>query len=402
MNYNNQTITQPSKEIPVIGKADVCVIGSGIAGISAAIAAARNGVKVTLVEKENCPGGLATLGIVYIYLPLCDGYGHKLIGGLAEELLKVSIKYGPGRISSIWQRNSMINKNTKKRYMTPFNPASFIISLEELILENNIEILYDTRFSDVVKEGNSIAALIVENKGGRSAILTRTVVDATGDADVCYIAGENTVSQDNNRMSSWFYSYDRKNLKRYMLGDPFWGELPKGSRTYSGDNYKDVTAFSIVGRKMILKKIIEKKKIFKDIYPILIPTLPQFRMTRRLKGSYELSDKDQNKYFVDTVGMVGDWKKSGPVYCIPYRSLTAVKTANLIAAGRCISASGDGWDVTRAIGPCALTGEIAGTSAALSLKQGIDIKSINIKTLQDKLRQQNNIINENLMPSFRD
>ncbi len=317
------------------------------------------------------------------------------MGGLAEELLKVSIKYGPGRISSVWQKNPDINEGTRKRYMTPFNPASFIISMEELLLKNNIEILYDSRFCDVIKDGNNIKAVIVENKTGRCAIVCKTVVDASGDADVCYASGEDTVSMDNNMMSSWIYTYDRKTLKRHVLGD--WGELPEGTRLYAGDNYKEVTEFNIESRKRILDKILEKKKTYKDIYPILIPTIPQFRMTRRLNSSYVLSDEDERKYFDDTVGMAGDWKKAGPIYSIPFRSLAAVKTGNLIAAGRCISASGDGWDVARAIGPCALTGEIAGTAAAFSVKDGIDINKIDVKILQDKLRQQGNIIDEKLV-----
>ena len=119
-------------------------------------------------------------------------------------------------------------------------------------------------------------------------------------------------------------------------------------------------------------------------------------MTRRLAGRHVLCGKDESTFFDDTIGMTGDWRKAGPVYCIPYRSLVAVKTKNLITAGRCISASDDGWDVTRAIGVCALTGEVAGTAAALSVKDGTDLSRMNITMLQDTLREQNVIINKSL------
>jgi len=396
-----QTILEPSKEIPVIGQADVVVVGSGMAGSAAAIAASRNGARVYLIEKENCPGGLATLGLIWYYLPLCDGKGRKLIGGLGEEFLKASIKYGPGRISSLWEKSPDINEGTKKRYMAVFNPASFIISLEELILKNNIEILYDSRFCNVMKDGDRITAVIIENKSGRSAVLCKSVVDATGDGDVCHMSGEETVSMSNNKIASWFYSCEKLKIKRYKLRDHLYNKLPPDARTYSGDDYKDVTDFSIEGRKMILEKILEKKKRYKDIYPLLLPTIPQLRMTRRLKGRCVLSHKDERKYFDDTVGMIGDWRKAGPIYCIPYRSLIAVKTKNLITAGRCISASDDGWDVTRVIGPCALTGEAAGTAAALSVKQGNDLNELSIDILQNKLRKQNVIIDKDLVFSTK-
>jgi len=396
MNSSKKMITEPSKNIPVIGKADVVIVGSGMAGSAAAIAAARNGASVCLIEKENCPGGLATLGMVWIYLPLCDGYGHKLIGGLSEELLKVSIKYGPGKIPSIWIKSPDINEGTKKRYMAKFNPASFIISMEELILENNIEILYDSRFCDVVKDNDKITAVIIENKSGRCAVKCRTIVDATGDGDVCHRSGEDTISLDDNRLASWFYAYENKKIKRYAQAIFLYSKIGPDERTFSGDDYRDVTDFSILGRKMILKKITEMKKKDKSVYPVIMPTIPGLRMTRRLAGKHTLCGKDERKFFSDTIGMTGDWRKAGPIYCIPYRSLAAVKTKNLITAGRCISASDDGWDVTRVIGVCALTGEAAGTAAALSVKEGIDLNRMDVGALQDKLREQNGVIDKSL------
>ena len=76
---------------------EVAVCGGGIAGISAALAAARQGKKVILFEKEYMLGGLGTAGLITIYLPLCDGYGHQVSFGIAEELLKLSITYGGKR-----------------------------------------------------------------------------------------------------------------------------------------------------------------------------------------------------------------------------------------------------------------------------------------------------------------
>ena len=100
--------------------------------------------------------------------------------------------------------------------------------------------------------------------------------------------------------------------------------------------------------------------------------------------------------------MIGEWRRVGCVCCIPYISLVPARTTNLITAGRCISASGEAWKNTRAIGPCALTGEAAGTAAALSIKTGRDLQSLDIRVLQDKLRSQDMIIDKDLLEISRE
>mgnify|MGYP004481321329 FL=1 len=87
-------ITEPTRKIPVTGEYDVAVCGGGVAGIAAALSAARGGAKTLLIEKQFALGGLATLGLVTIYLPLCDGNGRQVSFGLAEELMLLSIEKG--------------------------------------------------------------------------------------------------------------------------------------------------------------------------------------------------------------------------------------------------------------------------------------------------------------------
>ena len=83
-----------SIQTPINYKCDTLVVGGGIAGISAALAAAREGSSVILAERSFMLGGLATSGLVTIYLPLCDGLGEQVSFGIAEELLRLSIKHG--------------------------------------------------------------------------------------------------------------------------------------------------------------------------------------------------------------------------------------------------------------------------------------------------------------------
>lgn len=382
---------EAAREIPMMEDYDVVVAGGGIAGAAAALAAARNGAKTALIEKQTVVGGLATLGLVAIYLPLCDGRGNQVIGGIAEELLKESIRYGPGQIPPAWlpEGNPEERKNT--RYQLEFNPASFAISLEELLLDHGgVQLLYDSRVCALSMQEETIRHLVVENKSGRVAIGCKAVVDATGDADVCFQAGETTESLASNRKSGWFYDFDGQKSNLHMLSDPLYAAVPEGSRTYRGDDYRDVSQNCIDARRMILDKLRALCAADNNParYPLLIPNLPQLRMTRRLIGQYELQPEDEGKSFEDVVCSTGDWRKSGPVYRIPFSCLHG-KTANLLAAGRCISARGDTWDVIRAIPACAATGEAAGTAAALLVKQGANrVDDLEIQALQQQLRQQ--------------
>ena len=82
---------------------DVVVVGGGIAGVSAAVSASRYGAKTLLLEKQIALGGLATVGLINYYEPLCDGNGNQLVFGIAEELIKLSVKHGYGTLSENWK-----------------------------------------------------------------------------------------------------------------------------------------------------------------------------------------------------------------------------------------------------------------------------------------------------------
>ena len=187
------TVWTETRSIPVIEEYDVCVVGGGVAGVAAALAAAREGAKTCLIEKEYALGGLATLGLIVIYLPLCDGRGRQVISGISEELLKASIKYAPGNLPACWQSAEGDPEARKAaRYRTNFEAAPFMIALEELLLDAGVTLMYDSRFCGVHRTGRHIDGVIVENKSGRMGVGARMVVDATGDADVCFAAGEKT------------------------------------------------------------------------------------------------------------------------------------------------------------------------------------------------------------------
>lgn len=261
---------------------DVIVCGGGIAGVSAALAASRNNAKVLLIEREYALGGLATLGLIAIYLPLCDGNGTKMSSGISEELLKLSLKYGPGQIPKAWVQESTIEEKKEKRYQVQFNPSSFIIAMEEELLKNEVKILYGSHISEVETESNTVKSVTIETKTGKKKINAKTFVDATGDADIFYFAGENTVESKNNRKTGWYFSFDNEELKLNMLSDSLYADIPKNSRLYSGTDMQDISQSLIDGRKMILEDIKNKKIKNESIYPILIPTFHRFKNDKKI------------------------------------------------------------------------------------------------------------------------
>lgn len=373
---------------------DVLVAGGGIAGIAAALAAARNGARVILAEKQCALGGLATLGLISIYLPLCDGNGHQVTFGIGEELLKASILYGcEGRYPDAWLEGDDFQKRKKQRYEVQFNPWIFSIAAEKMLLDAGVEILYDTPVCDVVVEDNRICRVLISTIEGCCGIVPGQVIDTTGDAVVCRLSGEKTDIYTKNRFASWFCFSEEHGIKLNEHAAPLYGDIPANEKYYDGNQEKDRNEMIIRGHQEILQEILEIRARRKapDITLTAIPLVPQFRMTRRLVGKYELSEAEDHKVFYDSIGMIGDWKKRGPIYEIPFRCLTGKNIQNILVAGRCISAETGMWDITRVIPACAVTGEAAGTAAALLSSHSMDKKCsrMDIGVLQETLHRQN-------------
>ena len=395
-------IAEPARVLPVTGAYDVVVVGGGIAGVAAAVAAARNGAKTALIEKESALGGLATLANVIVYLPLCDGKGHQVIAGLGEELLRLSVQDGYDCIPPCWEPGGDTAARRKKRFRVRFNPASFLLELERLVVDTGVDLFYDTRFCDVARDAECVRAVVTESKSGRTAFRCKSVVDASGDADVCARAGEEVVSLRTNVASAWFYASHGKEIKLVPLSQSFPADprkKPNDGPAYAGDDVRDVTAQILHSRRLLRERLKTMREGADDpgISPVLLPTIASFRMTRRLKGSLELKEGDDRRFFDDAVGMTGNWRKSGPIYYLPLRCLAGTRNRNLLAVGRCLSAVGPCWDITRVIPTCAVTGEAAGVAAARAAKTTDgDVSRLDVHALQARLKEQGVIID----PSF--
>ncbi|MBR6748864.1 MAG: FAD-dependent oxidoreductase [Clostridia bacterium] len=374
---------------------DVVICGGGIAGVAAALAAARNGAKTCLLEKEYALGGLATLGLIVIYLGLDDGAGVQMSGGICEELLHLSYKYGPRyRLNDVWLTSHSPEERSECRYECEYQAAPMMIACEEALLEASVTLYYDARITDVSLKNGRLEAVILSTKEGPRAVKGRAFVDATGDADVLWMAGEDTLTDSTNVRTGWYFSTKGGELKRHGLTDPLYTPIPETSRYYNGVNLEDISQHMIDGRRMILESLKKEREEDPDWYPVLIPTFPGVRMTRRLVTDVEFSaDEHDHMWFDDAIGMIGNWRKRGPRYALSYRGIKAPHLENVYAAGRCTAAEKSGWDMTRVIPSAAVTGEAAGTAAALQAKAD---REVEVPVLQKQLVRQGVLLDPSL------
>ena len=364
---------------------EIAVCGGGFAGIAAALAAAREGRKVILFEREYMLGGLGTAGLVTVYLPLCDGCGHQVSFGIAEELLRLSITYGaeamyPGN----WLDSDGPRGLEHHRFMVQYNAHVFAILAEQLLTEAGVDILYGSYVVDTDVEDGCVTALHVENKSGRTVYAIQSVVDATGDADIAHFAGAPTATFGRgNVLAGWYYYTDEGGYTLQQLGaaDNYRGE-PTGER-FTGLDGVEISDMVRKSHALTLQHYLQKRQTNPQTVLSTIASVPQLRMTRRIAGEYEMTEGDDHAYFEDSVGMVGNWKQRGPIYEIPFRALYSHEIKNLITAGRCVSTDDRLWDAMRVIPCCAVTGQAAGTAAALT----DDFTTLDVGALQSVLRE---------------
>ena len=385
-------IVEPQKQIPVADTCDVLVAGGGVAGVAAALAAARRGKRVVLCEQQYMVGGLATAGLIAIYLPLCDGRGRQVSFSVAEELLRLSVCEGGGEVPALWQEPHTPEERAYCRFKLEYNPQLAAIAWEQALTAAGVRILYGTSVCAIDQADGMIRHVIVENKSGRSAIAVKSVIDATGDADVTALSGEETARfGQGNVLAAWYYSFTGGKPRMHMLG---FSDIPDKYKTKETENLLSPRRFVgldaeersemvLASHKTLLEDYRRLREKGDEALPMTIATIPQVRMTRRLAGDYTLDDTESFTRFEDSVGLISDWRKPGPVYEVPFGTLHGSRVKNLLTAGRCISVTDAMWDISRVIPCCAVTGEAAGVAASV----GSDFTQINLAAVQDALRQ---------------
>ena len=370
---------------------DVAVCGGGFGGIAAALAAARHGSRVVLFEKQFMLGGLGTAGIVTVYLPICDGMGHQVSFGIAEELLRLSVTHGAEeRYPENWLDNIGPRDENSKRFLVRYNPQLFAILAEKLLLNSGVDIMYGTYVVGVDSNDDKINHIITENKSGRCAYKVKSVVDATGDCDIAEFANAPTDTfKQGNVLAAWYYYLGKDGYDLNQLGccdvpdEERQGiDVPRlVDRRFSGLDGEEISEQMCLSHQSTYNEFLKRRKEDPSVVPVTMATTPQLRMTRKIVGEYVLSDKEEHKYFEDSIGMVSNWKRRGPIYEVPFGTLYSKKVKNLICAGRCTSVNETMWDIMRVIPCCAVTGQAAGTAAAMT----DDFTALDINELQEKL-----------------
>jgi len=219
-------------------------------------------------------------------------------------------------------------------------------------------------------------------------------VDATGDCDIACFANAPTENfKQGNVLAAWYYSHGEQGYKLNKLG---FADIPDDQKTdsnapellvpkrFGGLDGAELSEMMQLSHASTLNRIKETRAGDASHIPVTIATTPQIRMTRRIVGEYTLHDKEMHRHFPDSIGMVPDWRKRGPVYEVPFSTLYSGAVKNLITAGRCTSVTDSMWDIMRVIPCCAVTGQAAGMAAAMT----DDFTALDVGVLQNELKKQ--------------
>lgn len=429
---SNTFLTEPSKQIPVIYEADVCVIGGSATGVFAAVRAARQGARVVIVEKQNSFGGVATNGLVSVWHTFKDKVQKKqIVAGLSEEVLS--------RMSEIDSRAGYCDSHF-------FNPTELKIELDKILVESGVKIYLHTYYAGLLRDGNKVEAVFVENKDGRGAIRAGFFIDATGDGDLCRDLGIEHYTNDNVQppsavclMQGRFPDLHLENMfQRY--GEEFGLEPDWGWNTFvpgldglymRADTHvfnvmcnkaDDLTKAEIVGREK-MRKVVRMLRKYGDAsqHYALVNACSYIgvRDTFHYKTQYQANYKDlllgtqyedcivRGSYNVDVhsaeEGIMfmqfdgtytrerngeithGNWReewgidKNLPIptfYQLPFRAIVPEKIENLIAAGRMMHADTPSFGALRVMINLNQMGEAAGVAAALAVQQGKTVQQL--------------------------
>jgi hypothetical protein len=411
-----EKVVQPRRDLPVLHKTSILVVGGGPAGTAAALCARRLGADVTLVERYGYLGGLATGGLVLGIFPLYDRQKKQVIYGIAEELMKKLdvMKYG------------IIDRNKAPTYPT-FDAEALKFLLADMVLDSGITAYLDCWGVDAIVDGKgAVKGAVFESKSGRQAILADIVIDCSGDGDIYAAAGAAFEKVKTNiGLISRIGNIDEVDMapgrgsedpEHPAIGKPSDGGRPSKGRVndlngHAGNStpaphvnwlnmkgpvgdaldVSDLTALELKHRRGTWGNVEKLRQKAGNEQVYLAETAPQLgvRLSRLLEGCRKLTVQDirGDAKFKDVIGYSGAYANA-PEFQIPYGSLVPSKVENVLAAGRCISTDFETGDITRLIPVCWVTGQAAGLAAALCIQNKCKPRDVNVAKLQDLLKQQ--------------
>ncbi len=405
-------------------KYELAVIGGGFAGVAAALAAARAGVKALIVEKSNCLGGAAANCLVNPFMPYwteIDGRRVDLSSGIFREIH-----------DRLEERNAMMRES--------FLEEELKYILNEMVEEANVDLLFHAYLSGVEKRDEQIASITVATKSGEMKIEADYFLDATGDAQLAYLAGCPTVlgrepdhlcqpmtlcfRVGNVDVERFFAS--REALKAAHAQSLAAGELINPRENIlvfktpihnvlhfnttrvvkmNPTSPEEVTAAEVLARKQVYEIYEFMKKHaggLEDSFLMMTAAEIGVRESRMIVGDYVLTEQDCRNcvkfedaiaacnYDIDIHNPEGTgtshyYFPAGEYYTIPYRALIPKRVSNMLVAGRCISSDHGAQASYRIMPVVCCIGEAAGAAIGLAVRNGCAVREINVKDLQSEL-----------------
>jgi glycine/D-amino acid oxidase-like deaminating enzyme len=422
-----------SKQIPLLWEADVAVVGSGSAGTTAAIAAARNGANTVLIERFGYLGGTSTQVLDTFYGFYTPGsVAYKVVGGIPDDVVKRLKSYG-----AAFERPNTYGAGTGITY----DPTTLTVVWETLAQEAGVRLLLHSFCTDVTMEGGRITGVIVDGKRGLMRIAASVVIDCTGDADVCHRAGapyERAGEIDPGQTLTTTFRMINVDVERAKTfgKTALWAAMEEATATgrynlprkegswhittqhgvihtvmtrvadVDGTDPVALTRAELEGRRQAL----EYARFLKDYVPGFekaelswLSAPIGVRETRRVYGRYRLTREDclSARKFEDAIGACGApiedhragadtawaYLPDGMTYDIPYRTLVPQQVDGLLVAGRCFSATHDAHASCRSMAQTMTMGQAAGTAAALSVRADLLPHTLPVAQLQERLAQ---------------
>jgi hypothetical protein len=429
---------EPARDLPVYHRCDVLVVGGGPSGCAAALAAARAGADVVVMERYNALGGLSTGGLVIWIDRMTDWTGRHIIRGFAEEVLDRMPKEGlagpdpadwgskdPAKVTYWGQRTSAFHGIVS--WAPTLDPERLKVLSQEMLLEAGVRLVFHSWAATPIVEDGAVRGAVFESKSGRQALMAKVVVDATGDGDMFARAGAafeddieiGDVHHSMNTafmlagadMETWlkFRREDTEGFATFMqLGRDTLGFFQPPYVSWRSDialflgprqtglsalDVDDMTEVEIRSHRFMAGHCEFFRKHapgFADAYMMESASQLGVRHTRRLAGvgRIERAQWPNGVPLPDEVGVSPSVSPKFPVISVPYGALVPRSLDGLLACGRHVSCDANSHGFMREIPQCWLTGQAAGVAAALAAGAGVEPRKVDVAELQKALRKQ--------------